>query len=61
MEKRNALRGTIKTLIDDGKKIATPAEMTEDNLFVASKNIPNTKTPGNAALSKELSKRHIKN
>ena len=61
LEKRNALRGTIKTLIDDGKKIATPAEMTEDNLFVASKNIPNTKTPGNDALSKELSKRHIKN
>ena len=43
------------------KKIATPAEMNEDNLFVASKNIPNTKTPGNDGLPKELSKRHIKN
>ena len=42
------------------KKIATPAEMNEDNLFVASKNIPNTKTPGNDGLPKELSKRHKK-
>ena len=27
MEKKNALRGTIKTLLEDGKEITTPSEI----------------------------------
>ena len=37
------------------------AKITKDNPFVPLKNIANNKTPGNDSLSKELSKRHIKN
>ena len=102
MEKKNSLRGTIKTLLDDGKEITTPseigltlkkfyqnlfqktiaksfsdmemflsdihlptisdenyticeAEITEDNLLVDLKCIPNNKNPGNDGLSKEFS------
>ena len=101
MEKKNALRETIKTLLEDGKEITTPfeitltlkkfyenlfqktiakslsdiemflsdihlpttsdenynickAEITEDNLLVALKSIPNNKTPGDDSLSKEF-------
>ena len=43
------------------KRTICEAEITEYNLFVALKNIPNNKTPGNDSLCKELPKRHIKN
>ena len=99
MAKKNALCGTIKTLLENGKEITTPseisltlkknyedlfqkniaksiwdikmflsdmhlpttsdenyniceAEITEDNLFLALKSIPNNTTPGNDGLSK---------
>ena len=101
LEKKNALAGTIKTLLEDDKEITTPseisltlkkiyenlfqksiakfvsdieiflsdthlptisddnyniceAEITEDNLLVALKSVPNNKTPGNDGLPKEF-------
>ena len=101
LEKRNALCGTIETLLDDYKEITTPSEIsltlkkfyenifqktvaksisdvemflsdiqlptisdenyticedeiTEDNVLVALKSMPNNKTPGNDGLSKEF-------
>ena len=43
-------------LVSDENYIICEAEFTIDNLLVALKSIPNTKTPGNDGLSKEFLK-----
>ena len=43
----------LPIISDENYKICT-AEITEDNLLVALKNVPNNKTPGNDGPSKEV-------